>query len=217
MTEVLYYPGVIEIAAHYDIGASKDAVNVTHWAAGPTPPSVGELTTAQTTFNTWWNAWWSTLAATSSKYKGCIVTDKGSATGLQVRNDTFSPIAGTLTGGPVADNVALLISLKTATRYRGGKGRLYVPGIGIAATANDGRTVLPTTQSNCDTGMATLRTHMSSLSFGGSIGCVQCVWHRRGDETTLGPETILTSVTQTVLASQRRRLRKVSRHKRVIA
>lgn len=210
----IYKPGVIQVVPTYDIGAPGITANVLHYlntVAGP--PTVADMTTMQTRFNNFWGAVWAGLANSNVHYKGCIITDMGSDTGLQIRNDSFTPVAGGQTGGALGDNTAVLISHKTGRRYRGGHGRTYLPGIAMGILNNDGRTVTDSFRTATDTALATLATQMGSLSTGSIAAPILVVWHKKEAGHINTTDNVLVSQTQTVLASQRRRLRKVARHR----
>src|SRR5215831_16924068 len=164
----IYHPGIIETAPHYNIGAPHDAVNVLHWQTpAVSAPTTAELTAIQTAFDTGWKNLFLAYASNTAGYKGAIVTDMGSNTGLQVRNDTYVPVFGTIASPPMGDQDCVLISLKTSLRYRGGHGRIYLPGLAQTMTGNDGRTVAAPTLTAIQSAWTALTGLMGAVSVGG--------------------------------------------------
>lgn len=213
----IYHPGVVTIIPKYDIGHPTNAANVTQWQTAAVGLTTAQLTAIQTAFDNAWSAWWKALAYTANKYTGSWVIDSSSATGGQVTNATYSPVAGTLTGVSAYDNTAALLSLKTALRYRGGHGRLYIPGFANSSTNLDGSTIPPATITAMQNGWDSTVAALVALSgaAGGPLNPI--VWHKRLSSAPNTVEAVTGRVAQPVLATQRRRLRKVSRHRRRVA
>lgn len=210
----IYHPGVVQFAAHYDIGGPHDAVNVLYYRTAAIGLTSAQLTTVQGVFDTNWKTFWGTVGVNSTNYKGSIVTDMASNTGLQVDNSAYTPSGGGITGVAMSDGTAALISLHTLTRYRGGHGRIYLPGVGQTATNGDGRTLASINLTTLVTRWNALITAMSGVagSAGGPYNPI--VWHKKLATAPNTVEDILSITAQSVLATQRRRLRKVSRHRR---
>jgi hypothetical protein len=103
---------------------------VTWWQAGSSgsPISLASLQQIQTAVNTPFNTTYLAYLSNNWKYTGCIVTDYQSNTGLQATNSSFTPVTGTDSAGMCPAQSAVLISLYTRDRYRGGHGRIYWPG-----------------------------------------------------------------------------------------
>jgi hypothetical protein len=134
-----------------------------------------------------------------------------SNTGAQVTNSSFVPVAGTASGSPLTDSVALLISLHTPTRYRGGHGRMYFPGISTVYSNSDGRTLTPSAITAPTGYWQAVQNAMTAIAGASGGPYVQLVWHKH---LSVAPNTIeqVTSFTVSpTWASQRRRLRKVAR------
>jgi hypothetical protein len=158
------------------------------------------------------------LIATTYHYIGSIVTDQQSSTGLQATNVGFTPSAG---GGPsgvaVPRQVCGVISLHVQDRYRGGKGRIYIPGIDTTNVNADGKTLVSST-------LPVLVGYINSMNaaltvLGAGEACVLCILRAR---TQVIPHTVpktyvppffndVVAVTCSgVLGTQRRRIRKVA-------
>jgi hypothetical protein len=65
-----------------------------------------------------------------------VVTDLTTETGAQVTHLVDPPIAGTLSGDGLPDNVTLAVKHVTAKRGRSYRGRTYVPGLASSALAD---------------------------------------------------------------------------------
>jgi hypothetical protein len=81
-------------------------------------------------------------------------------------------------------------------------------------TNMDGRTLTPTAIGIMNGIWNSTQAALNALPSisGGPYNPV--LWHKKGDDVTLNPDLISGITSQQVLATQRRRLRKVSRHKR---
>lgn len=211
----IYHPGVVAIIPHYNVGSGRDAVNVTYWKTPVSPLTSTDLAAIQTAFNSAWQPQWITWASNTTSYTGCWVVDMSSSTGGQVTNVGYTPVVGNQSGGPVGDQVAGLLSLKGITRYRGGHSRLYIPGTDLSKVP-DGRNV-----SGSGTGIL-VSMYGAAVTALGALGSASggplspVIWHKK---LSAGPNTIediTVWVGQPIVATQRRRVRKVSRHRRHI-
>lgn len=210
----LYHPGVVTFAPHYDIGSGRDAVNVLEFQTPASGLTFAQLDSARLAFDVAWSTFWKPYGAPSVFYKGAIVTDMSSNTGGQALNTGVTPAPGTGGGNEVIDNTAVLISLKTSTRYRGGHGRIYLPGCNVGMLNNDGRSVLSSQITAGQSRWTTFITAMSAITTTGGGPYSLIVWHKKLSSNPNSIENVNAAVIQPVLASQRRRLRKVSRHHR---
>jgi hypothetical protein len=208
----IYHAGVVQVVPHYNIGRPTNAVNVIYFSTAAIGLTAAQLNVVRTAFDTAWSTGWKTISHTAVSYVGSVVTDMSSNTGLQVSNTGYTPVPGSAGGNVVTDSVAYLISLKTAIRYKGGHGRIYIPGAATGELNNDGRTLqsgtVPFLQALWD------NTVTAMTAIAGSAGgpYTPIVWHKKlaaGPNTT---ELVLGAVASNVLASQRRRLRKVPHH-----
>lgn len=142
-----YLPGLIRI--QWQMSDEAGRVDEIIWhsvlTGSPAPLTLAQLVNIQTAVNATWNTGstaLSPLIASSYHFNGSIITDQQSATGLQASNAGFTPIPGGDSSGPALPRqVAGVISLQQASRYRGGKGRSYVPGIGNNNINTDGKTM----------------------------------------------------------------------------
>jgi hypothetical protein len=206
----IYKSGVCTIVPHYNIGAAGDAVNVTHWGYTGSPLTAANLDAIQAAFNPAWYGPWSLMSSNGVFYNGCWVIDNSSATGGQKTNATYVPQPGLKSAPPVSDNVCTLISLHGFTRYRGGHSRLYIPGLSSDMALGDGRTVTATAITHMDDLWNNTVTAMNGIT---TIPLVPIIWHKKWAANPNSVENVASHTSQTILASQRRRLRKVARHR----
>lgn len=213
----IYLPGVVLTIPKYDLGHPNNAANVIAWTTAAVGLTVAQLTAIQTAFDTAWSTQWKTNAASVNKYTGSWVIDMSSATSNQVTNALYTPAAGSVVQASWPDNAAALISLHTARRYRGGHGRIYVPGLAITLLQNDGMTLTPATVTSLGTMWDNTVSAMSAVAgtAGGPLSPI--VWHKRLSSAPNTTEAVTGRVVQAVIATQRRRLRKVTRHRKKTA
>lgn len=210
----IYHPGVVQIVPHYNIGSGRDAVNVLYWKTAATGLTPAQLNSVRGVFDTGWKNIVLNLMPSTISYLGAWVTDMGSNTGAQVTNTGFTPAPGVNASGELGDQVAILMSLHAATRYRGGHSRLYLPGIGVNNVANDGRTLTNTPITAITTNWGNLLTSMAAITGTNGGPYTPIVWHKKWATAPNTTEDITTMVVSPILATQRRRLRKVSRHRK---
>lgn len=209
----IYKTGVVLTIPKYDLGHPNNAANVIAWSTGAVGLTVAQLTAVQTAFDTAWSAKWAPQSPTINRYMGCWVIDMAGPTANQVTNATYTPVLGTAGSGAWADSIAGLLSLKTQTRYRGGHGRLYIPGFNSGSLQSDGQSLstaaITAIQQMWDNTVAAL------LALSGATGgpYTPIVWHKRLTAAPNTIEPVVGRVVQTTAASQRRRLRKVTRRR----
>jgi hypothetical protein len=209
----IYLAGVVTTVPYYDIQAPHLVANVLNWHTTVTGLTQAQLTSIQGVFNTAWEGMWATLAANSAFYKGAKVIDMSSQTGLEADNVTFTPVPGAQPLGPVADSTCLLLSFHGLLRYRGGHARIYLPGMSTNASNNDGRTWTPAALTGIQSGWDTVVAQMAGISIGQGGPLKPVIWHKKKASLPNQVEDIVGRTAQSVYANQRRRVRKVSRHK----
>lgn len=209
----IYHPSVVTVVPHYDLGSGRDGVNVTHWRTPVTGLNTAQLTAIQTAFDTAWEAQWHVFASSTARYLGSWVIDSGSSLGAQVTNVTYTPKPGQGTDGAVGDQVAALLSLHGVNRYRGGHARLYIPGADTLKVDPGGRNLVPAAIGNIETMMANTGSALAGLSGANGGPLNQVIWHKKWAAAPNTIEDVISFTCQQLLATQRRRLRKVSRHR----
>jgi hypothetical protein len=210
----LYHPGVVTIVPYYDLGHTNPAANVTHWQTAVTGLTGAMLSAIRTAFDTSWFATWKGVGSSTNNYLGCWVIDNSSSTGLQVTNAGYTPQAGLSPATSWPDSTAALLSLRTVMRYRGGHGRVYIPGLSSVSVQNDGMQLTTATQSTLTTLWTSTVTAMAALSSTSGGPLTPIVWNKKLSSNPNSVQPVVTQLVQPILATQRRRLRKVSRHRR---
>lgn len=212
-----YIPGMAQIRPQYqDSEGRVDEVifYVLNNIAGPW--TLSQLTTLQSNVDTVFESWSGVMPSTC-KYIGSIVTDRSSNTGLEVTNIGFTPVPGTDTAIQAPRQVAALLSVHGPTRYRGGHSRIYMPQIAQAMVGSDGQTLNSTAQ----TSLNALFTNMNSRGATIVPPVQWAILHSRQQEVphtvppTYLPATCVVATGATasnIVATQRRRLRKVAHH-----
>jgi hypothetical protein len=214
-----YLPNLIQIRPQYTDTGPDTPENVTWWQGSGSllsPLSEPQLLTIQATFDTAWEAVWSQVGYTGALYKGAIVTDWSSATGLEAPLGAFTPHVGSA-AGILGNQTAVLISLQEASRYRGGHGRIYLPAIGAAALAT-GETVAAAVITSVKGNYTSLVAAMQAIAAINNGPYTQVVFHQK---TTLPPRPpgtpvpaftrpVTNFVVQPTIATQRRRVRKAA-------
>lgn len=208
---IVTQPGLVLIKPQFTSGTALEHEMVTWWSgSGAVGLTVAQLTQIQSTFDTYMQSAFASWGANVSKYNSSYVQDYSATNGLSVSPVVMSTAGGG--GGQSPDNVAILVSWKTAERYKGGHGRWYLPAVG-AGNINAPNTVNPSQAAAIHTAIAGLLTGMSGLSgtYGGPYNFV--IYRNRtgvrGTPHVLVPTSF---VIQPNLATQRRRLRKAAHH-----
>jgi hypothetical protein len=142
---------------------------------------------------------------------GSFVTDWSSSVGKQVNNIGFTPVAGTAGAGFAGAQVACLVSLSDGVRYRGGHGRIYVPGVSTSYLIDPSH-IQNTSISTFNGNFATFLAAMAAISSGDGGGFDLVIYHHRNDVTRAVFVNVVSYSVNALLATQRRRLRKAPHH-----
>lgn len=210
----IYHAQLITTIPYYDTGHVASSANVMHWQGSFTVNLTNaQLTQIQLTFDQVWSTNWAQLGTTSNHYLGSWVIDMSNSTGGQVTNAAYAHVPGTSGSVPVGDQVAALISLRGTLRYRGGHGRIYVPGLSGAMLTSNGATWSGPTLPSLDALWTNTVTAMAGIAGTNGGPFTPVIWHKKLKSNPNSVEPIATHVSQAVTASQRRRVRKVSRHR----
>lgn len=209
-----YVARLIQIRPQYSMDPDADNTpeNVLWMQSGSSgTPTSGDLATIQSIFDDGWSALWKAQAGADSSYLGSVITDWSSDTGISLSSvGTFGPVAGTGGATSTAPQVAILISYAIPIRYRGGHPRTYLPHLAsgkITGTYKD--SIASGDVTNINTAYNALFT---ALNGSGILGG-QSMAVFRGKTTPATPSVYIVGVftAQTLLATQRRRIRHVSR------
>lgn len=209
----VYQPGLVQIRPQYttEIESGDTPENVLWFqSATHSTPTIGNLTTIAETFDTNWSEVFSSYGGTHGSYLGCIVTDWSSASGLQWNSvGIFEPEAGGQ-GNNQPPQVAILVSYQIQLRWRGGHFRTYLPYVGAAnITGSQLDQITTALQTTLQTNINTMITAMKDSGVLGGQTLVMYKDKTKPTEATL--YQVSTFAVNLVLATQRRRIRKVSR------
>lgn len=210
-----YLPGLLQIRPRWttDLDSGDHPECVTWWQSGntTTPPTSTDLANIAGLFDTNFAPVWSNVGASAKQYLGCVITDWSSATGLSWDTEgLFTPVNGIHAGNMLPANVAVLISMAVATRYKGGHPRMYLPYISgnIPGTSFD--RIDQSYASSSETAMANLG---STMVGGPVLGGQRQVLFRHRSSPALASTLVIQSYTvHALLATQRRRLRRAAHH-----
>jgi hypothetical protein len=210
---IVLQPGLVQIKACYSSSTSDQdkPINLLWFVQrAPTTLSQAGMNAIATAFDSLWSVMWNICAPGSASYIGSVATDYSTAFGaVGDTRGTYSPMNGTKsTAAP--NNVAILISLHVAERWRGGHARIYLPYVAIDALAADHNFLSSTQAANVSTKYGLIEPGMNAISVGGGLS--QRVYRDRTNASTAHLMPVSSYTVQTELASQRRRLRKAPHH-----
>jgi hypothetical protein len=205
-------PGLVSIRPQYtqEAADSDRPENVLWWnMALETGYDSSQLSDLAAKFDGLWINVWGDQASENAYYLGSIIQDYSVVDGLQYSSvGTYVPVAGG-SGASTAPQAAGLISLKGYERYRGGHGRVYLPYVGAAALNSNqwsfSDATMTATQGAINTLISTMAVDTDTWKSGG-WGVLR---HRK---TAPAFEGIYGALFQPVIATQRRRVRKVPHH-----
>lgn len=209
----VYKPGLLQIRAQYtrEVDSGDTPENVFWFQSGSTAtPTLSQLQAIQAVFDSSWAGFWKETGSTDAFMTGSIATDWSSASGLENSSvGTFGAING-VAGAGVPPNVAALISYLIQLRWRGGHFRTYLPYIGSSAIISGTHDQLsPSVIATLQTGF---NTFLNDMLASGDLGGQAFRCYKDKTNATLATLYPIAGYTiNTVLASQRRRLRRVGR------
>lgn len=174
-------------------------------------PDATQLTEICTIFDDNFSDVWSVAGPTTMDYTGSVVTDWSSDAGLSYDSvGVLTEIDGTLGGGPLPANVAILISWNILVRYKGGHPRTYLPYPAVdALDGGQNDTITAGVQGDINEAIVSLNSAM--IGSGVLGGQTQNIYRFRNDAEKAELYEITSFDVQRELASQRRRLRRVTR------
>lgn len=204
----VYMPGLVQIRPQYYTEAADIAENILWYLGGGTPPyTLSQLLNLQSVFDTNWQEVFQAYAATPCTYAGSIITDWSNSAGLQTPVSAVD-IAGTK-GNPIGANTAVLVSLRSPRRYKGGHARVYLPCVGITSTASSSTIQAPVVTNTYDA-IQNTNTALAAISGANGGPFNREIFRFRNDPAKAFIEIPTEFSVQTVMASQRRRLRKAA-------
>jgi hypothetical protein len=207
-------PGLVQIKAFYDPNpdTAEHPMNLL-WFVQRAPVTLHQADMQQIaqTFDPLWATFWKQWGCTSRHYIGSVATDYSTQFGQYWdTRGIYTPLAGILTT-QLPPNVAALVSLHVAERWRGGHARIYLPwGGGLGVSTSDANMMTTTTQSALTTDFGLIEPGMNGIAVGGGLS--QRVYRQRTDPVKAHLMPVTSYTVNFQLASQRRRMRKVPHH-----
>lgn len=211
-----YQPRLVQIRPQY-VSEDRDvAENVLWWIGTFTSALTNDQAAATlAVFDPLWGALFEAYGDGFNAYEGSIITDWSSDTGIEYTSvGVFTPVNGGF-GSVIGANTAALLSWSTALRFRGGHARSYLPyvgqdAIGSTTELDEGRVT------GMNTAIVNLINGMEEIPGGFGGGYFPVMYKYRNAPLVDPPKppvlvTITDGFANPILASQRRRLRKVSR------
>lgn len=204
-----YYADLAKIEILY-AGERNTAANVFFCiCAGATGAGITALNTAAHDIFTAWGENIMPIVNTAVSLAEVKVSDWTSMDGLT--GSYLGSQAGTYSGDPLTDQVATLINFLTTLRYRGGRGRMYLPAPSVTAMeTGDQWTGDFITAAN--TAMTDVMSAVSDTPIG-DVNLEWCLFHRGTDYVPKGTEALAGWSVSEMPATQRRRVRRAG-HKR---
>lgn len=146
------------------------------------------------------------LVSSSVTCETCFVSDWTDADGLT--GSHLQATAGELTGGKLPSQVAVLINEETLMRYRGGRGRIYIPQPDTTKLTTD-QTWDGTFVNSMTDAIVGVLDAINALSIGDDL-LTAVLYHRDGNKVVeQGFEAIQAVTANATPGTQRRRVRRV--------
>jgi hypothetical protein len=214
----VYRPGLIQVKPQYTSGLTDepDTPENILFFSGTTesafPLTSADITAIAAVFDPHWGNMWALQGSSAYKYVGSVITDWSVDTGVEQSSvGVFAGTSGTLTG-VTTGQACMLISYTASAmpRYRGGHFRTYLPYPSEAALVNPYE-FSSTVTSGVTGGLTTLYADMAGVSgtYGG--GYIPALYRFRNNPTKADVYYMTGYAAQQVPATQRRRLRKITR------
>lgn len=201
-----YFEDLLKIVLRY-AGERNTAENVLYASClGAHGATLDELNGLATDIGGAWGTYVMPYVGSTITLSECTCADWTDADGLTGVADIGT--AGSLTGDPLTDQVATLINQETLMRYRGGRGRIYIPQPDV--TKIETGTSWTTAFVDAVTGAVnTFYDHLNEESIGDEL-LTGVLYHRAGNKVVeQGFEEIVGQTCSPTPGTQRRRVRRV--------
>lgn len=201
-----YYEDLLKIVLQYE-GERNTAENVLYASClGAHGAALGALDTLAQNIGGKWGTEIMPYVSAAVTLVNCLVADWTSADGLT--GEYAFDIAGGLTGDNLTDQVATLVNETTLMRYRGGRGRIYIPQPDVTKIES-GTSWTSTFVSDIDTAITAWADFTNEQSIGDDL-LTWVLYHRAGSKNLeQGFETIIGADCSSIPGTQRRRVRRV--------
>jgi hypothetical protein len=209
----VYKPGLLQMRPQYTTSESDaDHVENILWfaSASTTTPTLAQLVSIADLFDNNWGPLFATYAPSSASYMGSIITDWSSDLGLSYSTvGSYTPQPGLNGSKPAPLQVSALISYSIPKRYRGGHPRTYLPYVADEVLTGSDNSNITTTITEGIAG--DLNTMVSAMKASGILGGqTQVIYLHRNDPVNAAVYEYSSFTVQSLVATQRRRLRKVA-------
>lgn len=200
-----YFADLLKIEMLYS-GERDNAANVM-WAscAGAHGATLTNLVGVANDLGTKWSTEILPMISNNISLVGCQVSDWTSNTGLSGLQ-VFS-VAGSNGSGAIPAQACQLINFETVLRYRGGRGRVYLPAA-APASLQDNQHWTAAHITNLEANFSSWLTFANAESLGGDL-LTMVVYHRGTTQVPQQVDDILNISAPLELATQRRRVRRV--------
>jgi hypothetical protein len=216
-------PQVIRIDFHHSEGLDPGLQNRSFWSYTSNAPAIADMNQLASDVSGFWGADFSGLAGTNVTLTEVVCTDLTSSTAA--RGSHAPNLAGTRAGAELPDNCCTLLNFQVSRRYRGGKPRMYAPW-GTAADLLDSDHWTPAFVTAVNNAWSTFAANLNGHVVGATqIRVQQNVSYYSGlnlppvtlpsgrvknsskARTTTTPDLIVSHTCNSIVGSQRRRLR----------
>lgn len=193
-------PNTIRISLHLVMASQNMYVTLHVKKVGAVGSS--DLVDAAVAMYNWWDTYLRPISSNQVTCDGATAMDMSSDSG-GVYTHTQSPaVAGASTAAPFPNNVAAVISTRTALRGRSYRGRMFIPGL-----RGDYRANASEMDSSLQSALIVAAVNLASFFTAASLTpAVASRWHANEARAVGVATEIISFVVDTWLDSQRRRL-----------
>lgn len=201
-----YFEDLLKIIMHYS-GERNTAENVMYASClGAHGATLDDLDSLAEAIGTSWSDEVMPLVSSSITFTTCYVADWTDADGLTGAYDVGT--VGGLTGDQLPDQVATLVNLDSLLRYRGGRGRIYIPQPDVTKVETGTTWTSAFVTAMTDAIVAYLAS-VAEREIGDDL-LTPVLYHRAGNkDVAQGYEDIVGAAASITPGTQRRRVRRV--------
>lgn len=194
-------PNTVKVCLRY-LQNGQNTCNIFHVDCGEEPTPTLLNTVAAVFFN-WWNVTQKLNINTATSLQAIEVTDVSSPSDDGIVYTTDLPMAGTLGGDPMPNNVTVAVKKATGFTGRSRRGRTYIAGLSESSLASGRQSITSTAQSAFQDSFALLRDQLLAAGFTWVVNSLVT----GGAPRTEGLNTAITDIfVDVVLDAMRRRL-----------
>jgi hypothetical protein len=201
-----YFEDLLKFIVQYS-GDRNTAENVFYAScAGAHGATESNLVSLATSVHGWWGEYLMPLMSSAVSLQTVLCADWTDAEGLT--GEYTAGVAGGLTGAPLTSQVCALINETSLMRYRGGRGRIYLPPPDVTKVETD-QTWTGAFVADLATAITTVLNDINTLEIGVDL-LTAVLYHRSGNKVVAqGYEDIVEVSASSIPGTQRRRVRRV--------